>query len=249
MNFMQSIDELKLYRGDDYILPNGVVIKCPTIGEICDYGESNYLNMVSMFTSTAIDRCAQLDDMGIDYTQITNFQVFCIFSKYLTDKDTKPLFEDLNFSQFTPFEDNGKLVLADNNEAVFNENDFEVMAAYIRKMHGIPPPLYTHVTNEFAKKQMIIDARNDAEFQRKLKAYRGERSAYQPYVSALVNHANFKFNWKNVWDMKIYAFIDSLKRISIIENADHLYTGLYSGCVEYSKIKKDLDWLRPIEER
>ena len=114
-------------------------------------------------------------------------------------------------------------------------------------MHGIAPPLYTKVTNAFAKSQMIIDARNDAEFHRKLISFRGERSAYQPYVSTLVNHPNFKFDWHTVWDMKIYAFFDSLKRISIIENANHLYTGLYSGCIEYAKIKRDLDWLKPID--
>ena len=47
--------------------------------------------------------------------------------------------------------------------------------------------------------------------------------------------------------MKVYAFFDSLKRISIIDNANHLYQGLYSGCVEYNKVKKDLNWLKPID--
>ena len=47
--------------------------------------------------------------------------------------------------------------------------------------------------------------------------------------------------------MKVYAFFDSLKRISIIDNANHLYQGLYSGCVEYKKVKKELDWLKPID--
>lgn len=246
---MLKIDEMKLYRGDDYVLPNGVVIRCPTLGEICDYGESEYLAMVSVFTSTAIDRCAQLDDMGIDYTQITNFEVFSIFAKRLTSQETKPLFGELNFSEFEQVTDNGELLLKHKNGFVFDENNFEIMAAYIRRIHGIPSPLYTKVTNEFAKKQMIIDAKNDAAFQKKLRDYRGERSTYQPCMSALVNHSGTKYNWTNIWDVKVYAFFDSLKRISIIDNANHLYTGLYSGCVKYDKIKKDLDWLRPIEER
>lgn len=246
---MLKIDELKLYRGDDYVLPNGVIIRCPTLDEICDYGESEYLAMVSIFTSTAIDRCAQLDDMGIDYTQITNFEVFSIFAKCLTPQDTKPLFGELNFSELMPINGGDKLLLGNESGIVFDEDNFEIMASYIRKIHGIPPPLYTKVTNEFAKKQMVIDARNDAAFQKKLRAYRGERSTYQPCMSALVNHSGSKYNWKNIWDVKVYAFFDSLKRISIIENANHLYTGLYSGCVKYDKIKKDLDWLRPIEER
>lgn len=251
---MQNIDELKLYRGDDYVLPNGVRIKCPTLGEICDYGESEYLSMVSIFTATNIDRCAQLDDMDIDYTEITNFQMFTIFSKILSNHkdvsngllDTSPLFGDLNFSSLVCVDNGGKLNMINQDGVVFDESVFEEMTAYIRKVHNIPPPLYTNVKDGFAKKQLIIDARNDAEYQRRLRQIKGEHSIYLPYISALVNHPNFKYNWGNVWDVKVYAFFDSLKRISIITNADHLYQGLYSGCIEYAKVKKELDWLKPI---
>lgn len=243
---MWEIDELKLYRGDDYILPNGMHIKSPTLGEICDYGEDKYLTTVSVFTATTIDRCAQLDDIGIDYTQISNFEMFCLFVKILTPESTKIFFGDIDFSHFSlTFRDN-KNILINENGVTFDENDYKKTSAYIRKMNGISPPKYTHAANEFAKKQLIIDARNDAEYQRRLQAYKGKHSVYQPYVSALVNHPYFKYNWNTVWDMKVYAFFDSLKRISIIENVNHLYTGLYSGCIEYKKVKNDLDWLKPI---
>lgn len=251
---MHKIDELKLYRGDDYILPNGVKIKCPTLGEVCDYGESDYLNMVSTFTATTIDRCAQLDDMKIDYTTITNFQMFTIFAQILSNHkdgekscfDTSPLFGELDFSSFVCVNNNGRLNMVNADGIVFDEEIFEEMTAFIRKAHNIPPPLYTHVKDNFAKKQLITDARNDAEFQKRLRQIRGEHSIYQPYISALVNHPNFKYRWDDVWGMTVYAFFDSLKRISIIENANRLYQGLYSGCIEYAKIKKDLDWLKPI---
>lgn len=241
------LDELKLYRGDDYVLPNGIHIKCPTLGEICDYGEKEYMKTISMFVSTTIERCAELDDMGIDYTEITNLEMFSLFIPLLVTQITKPLFGDFDFTRFRRIIIEDKTCLINPDGIRLDEKTFEEMTAYIRKMHGIAPPLYTKVTNAFAKSQMIIDARNDAEFHRKLISFRGERSVYQPYVSALVNHPNFKFDWHTVWDMKIYAFFDSLKRISIIENANHLYTGLYSGCIEYAKIKRDLDWLKPID--
>lgn len=253
---MYNIDELKLYRGDDYKLPNGVLIRCPTMGEICDYGEKEYLSMVSIFTATAIDRCAQLDDMGIDYTEISDFEMFMIFMCMLSPDGgvingietlaTRLLLKDLDFSKFVPVERDGEVCIINSQGVCFDKNTFELMTAYIRKMHGIPEPTYTKVKNEFAKKQLIIDARNDADFHRKLSAIRGEHSQYQPYISALVNHPYFKYNWHTVWTMSVYAFFDSLKRISIIDNANHLYQGLYSGCIEYSKIKKDLDWLKPI---
>ena len=252
---MRDMDELKLYRGDNYVLPNGVEIKCPTLGEICDYGESNYLSMISIFTATTIDRCAQLDDMGIDYTEITNFQMFVLFSEMLSNHgdeqlglvDSSPLLGELNLSKFVHAEQNGELCLVNKDGVKFTNDIYEEMTSYIRKMHGIPPPQYTHVKDGFAKKQLIIDARNDAEFQKRLRAIRGEHSMYLPYISALVNHPNFKYGWDNVWNMKVYAFFDSLKRISLIDNANHLYQGLYSGCIEYSKIKNELNWLKPLD--
>lgn len=253
---MYNVDELRLYRGTDYLLPNGVSIRCPTLGEICDYGEKDYLGMISIFTATTIDRCAQLDDMGIDYTEISNFQMFMMFIGMLSpDKEerngfetvsTRILFGDLDFSEFRVINKDGDLCLLNSNNIVFDNESFELMSAYLRKMNGIPPPQYTHVKNEFAKRQMILDARNDADFQAKMRAFKGEHSQYQLYISALVNHPNFKYNWHTVWDISVYAFFDSLKRISIIDNANHLYQGLYSGCIEYSKIKNDLDWLKPI---
>lgn len=252
---MNEIDELRLYRGGEYELPNKVKIHCPTLGEICDYGEKQYMSMISVFTATTIDRCAQLEDMGIDYTAITNFQMFLIFKDLLRpDKDedgftvlpTRILFGDLDFHKFKFAENNGELCMINNEGIVFDEAIFDLMASYIRKMHGIPEPLYTTVKNDFAKKQLILDARNDAKFHEKMRAFKGDHSQYQPFISALVNHPNFKYNWHTVWDVSVNAFFDSLKRISIIENANHLYTGLYSGCIEYDKIKKDLDWLKPI---
>lgn len=253
---MNSTDELKLYRGNDCAMPNGIVMRCPTLGDICEYGEKEYLGMISIFTSTVIDRCAQLDDMGIDYTQITNFVMFTLFKDMLTPDGgekkgiktiaTRIIFGDLDFSEFRLTLVNETHCLVNSDGIILDENSFETMTAYLRKMHGIPEPLYKTVKNEFAKKQLIEDARNDADFQRKLLAFKGEHSQYQPLISALVNHPNFKYNWHTVWDLSVYAFFDSLKRIQIIDNADHLYTGLYSGCIEYNKIKKDLDWLKPI---
>ena len=253
---MYDVDELRLYRGADFLLPNGIKIKCPTLGSICDYGEKKYLGMVSIFTATTIDRCAQLEDMGIDYTKISDFEMFMMFAGLLSPDElkrenfeaisTRILFGDLDFSKFIVAEKNGERCLANCDNVIFDKTNFDIIASYIRKMHGIPEPLYDHVNSEFAKQQLILDARNDANYQAKLRAIKGEHSQYQPYISALVNHPNFKYNWHTVWDLSVFAFFDSLKRISIIDNANHLYQGLYSGCVEYSKIKHDLDWFRPI---
>lgn len=69
-------DELLIYRGKDYNLAPGITIRQPTLNEICDYGERAYWSMIYTLTSTGADLKFQLDDMGIDYTTISDFTLF-----------------------------------------------------------------------------------------------------------------------------------------------------------------------------
>ena len=61
----------------------------------------------------------------------------------------------------------------------------------------------------------------------------------------MVNSGGFKYNHTDVWDMKINAFMDSVKRISKIKNSNLLLQSGYSGFgINLKDVnKKDLDWL------
>ena len=59
-------DELKIYRGEDIKISDGITIHQPTLGEICDYGENEYYSMVHLVTSSPTDMNWQLWDMGYD---------------------------------------------------------------------------------------------------------------------------------------------------------------------------------------
>ena len=69
-------DELKLYRGEDFIISDHIHIHQPTLNEICDYGEADYYAMIYQLTATPQSMKAQLWDAGIDYTKITPFELF-----------------------------------------------------------------------------------------------------------------------------------------------------------------------------
>ena len=64
-------------------------------------------------------------------------------------------------------------------------------------------------------------------------------------ISAMINSEGFKYNHSQVWDMKINAFMDSVKRIQGINNAKLLLQSAYSGFgINMKDIdKKQLDWL------
>ena len=95
--------------------------------------------------------------------------------------------------------------------------------------------------NESTKLILIEDAKE--EYERTLnKKY---TSQLKNLISSMINCEGFKFSHTEVWNMKINAFIDSVKRISKMKNADLLLQSGYSGFgVNLKDIdNKQLDWL------
>jgi hypothetical protein len=239
-------DEMQLYRGGDFHISDKFIIRQPTLGEICDYGEHKYLSMVSTLVASPFDMIAQLTSMGIDFTKISSFQMFCLFFSAYTPNETSILFGDLDFSKFKLYKKGDDVVLINDCGVEINEINYAIFTEYIRKMHCIPKQKFTSVANDFAKNELIKEAQADIErWKHKNLKF---KSTYLPLISSLVNHEGFKYRWDNVWDMKIYAFFDSVQRIQLHENSSHLYTGLYSGCVEFDKVKKDLNWMKELKQ-
>ena len=92
---------------------------------------------------------------------------------------------------------------------------------------------------------LIEDAREEMEAN-KNKEY---HSTLKNLVSAMINSEGFKYNHSQVWDMKINAFMDSVKRIGKIKNAQLLLQSGYSGFgVNLKEINnKQLDWLGELD--
>ena len=112
---MESIlvDELKLYRGDDFKVNELLTLHTPTLGEICDYGEMAYFSMIHSFTGTPADLMWQLDDIGIDYTAISDWELFYqVLYHQFRPEVTGILFGDFDFSSLKPYihQDSGEAV-------------------------------------------------------------------------------------------------------------------------------------------
>ena len=99
--------------------------------------------------------------------------------------------------------------------------------------------------NETTKMIRIEDDREEYE-RNKNKEY---HSQLKNLISSMINHDGFKYNHSQVWEMKINAFMDSVKRISKIKNSDLLLQSGYSGFgIDLKKIeKKQLDWLGELD--
>ena len=243
-------DELKIYRGEDFVVSKHIILHQPTLNEICDYGERDYYSMIYNFTATPQSLKVQLWDMGIDYTEITPYQLFyqLLYRMYPQEK-TSIIFGDLDFSQFQVMQrkDDESILLyqeIDGESVIIDEYTYNVIVDYLCKSHFIERDFKIPMTKS-AKMILIEDAREEMEAN-KNKEY---HSTLKNLVSAMINSEGFKYNHSQVWDMKINAFMDSVKRIGKIKNAQLLLQSGYSGFgVNLKEINnKQLDWLGELD--
>lgn len=129
----------------------------PTVGEILSSDDREYYQMVTTLTSSPYDLMVQLDDMGIDYEQITDFELFMLLFQSLQNKDLSLIFPDLDASPLKPAKnnENGQIVLWDaENGIVIDELIYNEICDALRKIHFTEKPKYK-AGNKEAKKFLI----------------------------------------------------------------------------------------------
>ena len=318
-----TVDKLRLYRGRPVKINDSISMRIPTIGDISDYGEEKYYSMIYNLCSVGIDLCWQLEEVGIKFDEISDYELFVniLCKNYNTDQ-TKIIFGDkLNFQkmktcfntenksivlcqtylisiplkkspslksdtivqipvnsnvvlhnkysnefyeiqygQFTGYIISDYLYKKDNNYFIYepevfdyrygsveygtiliDEYDYYKIVSYLRAMHNLKRDDRIGGTNS-CRMAFIEDAKMEYE-EKKNEPF---KSNLLPMISTLVNMDGFKRNDSDIWDMNIYAFMDSVKRISKIRNSTLLLQSGYSGFgIDLSKIKNknELDFM------
>lgn len=245
---------MKLYRGKPIQISNKIIINQPTLGDIVDFGEDEYFNFVSLFTSHHLNYniIILLNEMGLDFNKVSDWEVFFLILSNFGD-GSKLLFPDLDFSSFSirQTEDSEALYLENNDGVIIDETIYKILVEYVRVMNGIPKPKFNKVSDDPIQKQMAIDdAKRQLESIKKRNKFAPQGSQLLPMISSVVNHSGFKHDENTVFNMKLYAFLDSVSRLQIIEQSNHLYQGLYSGCLDLKKnpsLQKEMNWMRKIQ--
>lgn len=235
---------LKVYMGENYYINQYIIIYQPTMDQIVKYGEKEYYSMVHTLCSIPSDMKSQLWDMGIDYELITDFQLFMLLTQTLSVDKTDILFGNIDFSRLRPFRNpqNDQVVLADKeNGIIIDELIYERIVNYLRKVHGLKKKV-EHAANEFTKRFLIDEDRQKLEF--------NKTQPYQSFLLPIISSVKAKqgYDLKHIKQMKLFEFMDEVNRLQIIDNADHLLSGMYSGMMDTSKInKKELNWMRELD--
>jgi hypothetical protein len=254
-NDFKEPDDLQMYFGADFQVTEYIKIHQPTIGEIIEYGESSYYQMIGSLCLIPSDVKSMLWDSGIDWEKISDFELFCLVNGSLSVEKTSILFGNLDFSKFKMMQreiDNEMVLYQRVIESSKNENEvkdiiidkmvYQKMVDYIRKLHRMHPKI-EHSLNKHTKEILIELDRQDHE-----KAKNEPHSSeLLPLISGLVNSAGFKYKKSELKEVGIYEFFDSVTRMQVIKSADALLKGCYGGFLDTSHIdKNELNWLRDI---
>jgi hypothetical protein len=243
-----QVDELKLYMSEDIKIANGIVLKCPKIRDVAEFGENAYFAMAQALCATPSSMKAQLDDMKLNYMKIQDFELFTMLTQTWKPEVTRLLLGDLDLSKFKPRpdKDTKEVVLVhegtenDEHPIVISPIIYDVLVTYIRKMHNFKKQV-DKAGNEITRKQLIRLARQDAEMAKN----KPHESFLRSVISAVKCRQGYSMDY--IKQMGIFELMDDLSRLNIIVQADAALGGMYSGFVDTKKMDKTvLNWTRNI---
>ncbi len=270
----------KMYFGEPFQVNEKITIYQPTLGDIIHYrdddpeaddkekGATGFFSMLNLFIQNTTTCRVQLWDLGINWNDITDYQLFQMFVTGLKPKrnQTELLFPNVDFSnlllydqtvpnpKYNPEDESSnepelicKSILYDPAQDLeIDEDTYSLISTYLRTMFNMFPK-DEFVNGKLAQKWVIQDEKERMELDARDKT---PKSSYLlPLISACVNHPGFKYKTSELQQVHIVEFMDSVNRLKIYESSTALLKGLYSGFIDSSGIDpEELNFMRSIKQ-
>lgn len=219
-----------------------ISVVVPTLREIFEFGEEEYYSLISAFTAMPIDMMVVLEDAGIDYTTINEYDLFLLLFGGIKSRDTRLVLGDLDLSKFNIAANtqNGLLTLYDEeNDIAIDRAIHDKIARRLRGIHHLEKDIRKPANKE-AKDYMMERARKKA----KRRKGREVNSQLEPVIIALVNTEQFKYDYETVLDLSIYQFNESAMQVVKKIDYDNRMFGVYSGTINAKSLRQeDLNWM------
>lgn len=269
MDGVYEISKLKLYRGSDIKINDNISVVNPTLASIVDdFDEQKYFQAVHSLCASGADLKWQLWDAGIDYTKISDYDLFLKYTKFLLSNrknsimrlsneetlsvlsseqidelDFNPLFLTLKYSDGTPVD------LAFFDEYYREDTDENVL--YNRDKDV--------VIDRFVFSQ-IVTAVRDIHFLKRNNEIPGNKTTkmiliedakeeylankdkpYESIILPMISGLSVKCGQcgsDSIWQMPIYALLENIRRVFKIQDATLLLQGAYSGFASLKDVDK-----------
>lgn len=239
------MDKYKLMMGVNLEIAPNIELIHPTVKHVFQIGEEHYFGQVAAFVATPTDLKVELDDLGVNFEEITEWQLFVMRFKSMQQFVIKDLLVGFNLAnaELLVGEDGEVIIFDPETMAVIDEAHYRIICEYLRTIHGLKRNIEVY-GNEFTRKTVIEIERET----RKHKAYKDAEPFLMNYVSALINCSESKYDYRNIWDVPFYVFMDAVKRVQKVIEYKGLMTGMYSGMVDLKKIDMNkISWLSSLE--
>lgn len=240
------IQKPNLLKVTDYKINDKISIHVPTVDEIFDFGDQKYYSIVQTLVATPFDLMVELDDIGIDYETITDYQLFILMMESIAvnEDDTSIFFGDLNLKNFQEAvnSQNGEKVLWDKgNDIVIDQMIALEICNAIRKIHFWEAPI-GRAGNAEAKRYLIDRNRK----KKKRLAKKPYKSFLESMIISLVNTEEFPYNYETVMGLSVYKLNASWRQIQKKKHWEQTMNGVYFGTVDTTKINLEkINWLSP----
>jgi len=243
-----EFDRLKAYFGEPLVVScrhGEITILSPTIGDIIALGESKFYSTLNLFVANTTSYRLFLWDLQLDWNEVSDFELFCMIYKNIDPEASKLLFGDLDFSLFEPKvlnvdESTKRLVLVNVEQNVeIDEDVYQQIHQYFQMLFNMHPQ--EDLTDDMRLRKWWIQ-KDQRERDRKEQAKnKADEKPYsiQPVISALVNHPGFKYKLKELREVGVAEFYDSVKRLQIYEQSNALLHGIYGGMISGKDIQPD----------
>ena len=235
----------RLLYADHVDINDAISIKIPTVGDVWD-NEEDYFTAVSSIISTPYDMMVQLDEIGVDFTTINTFELFCLMFNHLQELNTELVFGSLDLNKFTPAinkQSNEMVLYSESDGVVIDRAIHEQMSNVIRRILQIKKAV-KKPGNEEGKKYMIRIAKMNMRKQKRLTENK-DTSQLEDIIISLVNTHEFPYTYESVRNISIHQLYLSFNQIAHKVKFDNTMRGYYAGTVKFEDLKpEDRTWIK-----
>lgn len=233
-----------LLYADAVRINDAISVIVPSVGDVID-NEDEYYDAVCTIIATPFEMMVQLADAKIDFTTITEFDLFRLMLPKLKVLDTGLVFQDFDFKDFEiGIRDGGKEAILVNQKTgiTIDRATHSMITTTLRKILNLPKNDKVP-GNEEAKRYMINRERKKQK--RRMRKGKGRASQLERYIISLVNTPEFPYDFRSVRDISIYQFYESLKQVIHKVHYDKTMIGYYAGTVKIDNVpQNDRTWIQ-----
>ncbi|MCL2020438.1 MAG: hypothetical protein FWG70_11900 [Oscillospiraceae bacterium] len=233
------LDELQLFRnstsGSCFRISEHIGLKPPSLGEICDFGEHRYFSIIAKLCANSSQYKVFLWDNGVDWTKLTDYDLFCLMYKHLLPGDTSIILNNLNLPDLITMQnlETGEIILGIRDEKggftyVIDRAIYTQLSDYIRKIHGIKNK--GDIPYDEHTKKYMIERERKRIARRKTKSIKeNQKSILKPIISSLVNLPGFKYDYSTIWDLPVSALTESINTYQKFFKNIQYFQAVYAG--------------------